>query len=271
MQYTKDNTTGCSAEDLENLNRIYEHRIGLLTHEAHQDPDYRQQVSEGVLVDYAVLYYNRTSSFGQIDPRLQVIDPISGVRHTGDLVDLKATGSGVVIYLIDIPEIGPIPVLRYPDGDQFTPQDWSGGFDDIPDPAGIKWVYQDGQEAIEVGGLPRVQARVERESDNLLISNFDNRTVVDENGNFISVVHIQERYRYVGIAEGYSETVIAQGNRERVRAAIAKALDYAREHQLRVQVNNPHVCDDIEAGLLDVSGLHVVDGTQNTIVDERLE
>jgi hypothetical protein len=112
---------------------------------------------------------------------------------------------------------------------------------------------------------------VERESDNLLISNFDNRTCTDDYGDLVSVVHIRERYSYSPIDGGYSETVVVQGSRPTLRAAVARALDYAREHGLKVQANNPHVREDIEAGLLDVSGLHVVDGTQNTIVDERLE
>ena len=100
----------------------------------------------------------------------------------------------------------------------------------------------------------------EEHGDNLLISNFDNRTVVDENSNFVSVVHIQERYSYVAIAGGYSETVLAQGNRDLVRSAVANALDYAREHSLNVQINNPHVWEDILSGALDVSGLKIRKG-----------
>jgi len=94
--------------------------------------------------------------------------------------------------------------------------------------------------------------------DNLLVTNFDNRTIVDENSNFVSAVHLQERYSYSLVEGGYNETVIVEGNRDRLRAAVARALDYAREHGLRVQVNNPHVREDIEAGVLDVSGLRIV-------------
>jgi putative transposon-encoded protein len=94
--------------------------------------------------------------------------------------------------------------------------------------------------------------------DNLLVTNFDNQTVVDENSNFVSVVHLLERHSYTPIEGGYNETVIVEGDRERLREAVRRALDYAREHRLRVQVNNPYVRADIEAGLLDVSGLRIV-------------
>ena len=105
---------------------------------------------------------------------------------------------------------------------------------------------------------------------NLLISRPDNRTYVDENGNFRPAFHIIERDSYTPIEDGYQDTVFVRemdeaGILERVQAAI----DYAREHGLRVQCNNPHVREDIESGILDAAGLLVVDSVQRTIVDGR--
>jgi len=114
-----------------------------------------------------------------------------------------------------------------------------------------------------------------QEGDNLLITNFDrNYTLGDE---FISVVHIQERYGYTPVncgyrkmlalgtecvptEYGYRKTVIVQGDRERLREAVREALDYARQHNLRVQVNNKMVRDDIRSGVFDVDGLVVIYG-----------
>ena len=89
--------------------------------------------------------------------------------------------------------------------------------------------------------------------DNLLISYFDNRTHTDAYGDFVSVVHIRERHSYTPVDEGYSETIVIQGDRQR----------------LLVQVNNPHVQEDTAAGILDVSGLLVVDQVQRVISDCR--
>jgi len=114
-----------------------------------------------------------------------------------------------------------------------------------------------------------------QEGDNLLITNFDrNYTFGDE---FISVVRIQERYGYMPVdcgyrkivalqnecvptEYGYRKTVIVQGDRERLREAVREALDYARTRNLRVQVNNRVVRDDIRAGVFDVDGLVVIYG-----------
>ncbi len=108
-----------------------------------------------------------------------------------------------------------------------------------------------------------------KRGDNLLITNFDNRTILDENSNFVSVIHIRERHSYTAIDGGYDETVVVEGNRERLREGVRRALNYAREHGLRVQCNNPHVREDIKSGILDAAGLLVVDSVQRTIVDGR--
>ena len=51
MQYTTENTEGYSLEDLATLNRIYEHRIALLSEDERENADLRQHVSERVLED----------------------------------------------------------------------------------------------------------------------------------------------------------------------------------------------------------------------------
>lgn len=113
-----------------------------------------------------------------------------------------------------------------------------------------------------------------QEGDNLLITNFDrNYTFGDE---FISVVRIQERYGYTPVdgyrkivalqnecvptEYGYRKTVIVQGDRERLREAVREAFEYARKRNLRVQINNRMVRDDIAAGILDDDGLVVIYG-----------
>ena len=52
MQYTTENTEGYSSEDLETLNRIYEHRIALLDEDERENPDLLQHISEQVLYEY---------------------------------------------------------------------------------------------------------------------------------------------------------------------------------------------------------------------------
>ena len=52
MQYTTENTEGYSAEDLVQLNRIYDHRIALLNEDERENPDYLQHISEQVLYEY---------------------------------------------------------------------------------------------------------------------------------------------------------------------------------------------------------------------------
>jgi hypothetical protein len=104
----------------------------------------------------------------------------------------------------------------------------------------------------------------ETQGNNLLISNFDR---YHEHGrDFEAVVYITERYNYTPVPGGYNETVIAQGDRERVREGVRRALDYARLHALPVQVNNPHVLEDITAGVYDLTGIVIVDHVGKPVV-----
>lgn len=52
MRYTTGNTEGYSSEDLESLNRIYEHRIALLDESERENADLLQHISEQVLYEY---------------------------------------------------------------------------------------------------------------------------------------------------------------------------------------------------------------------------
>jgi hypothetical protein len=103
--------------------------------------------------------------------------------------------------------------------------------------------------------------------NNLLISNFDRK--IEHGLRFVSGVRIVERYSYTPIQGGYDETVIVEGDRERLREAVARGLDYARDYGLTVKVNNPLVREDLRSGIFDTTGLLVVDCVQRTIVDDR--
>jgi len=95
--------------------------------------------------------------------------------------------------------------------------------------------------------------------DNILVTDFDRHyTMGDE---FVAVVRVRERYGYTPTDGGYSETVVVQGDRAKLREAVRRALDYARDRGLRrVCINNRQVREDIEAGVIDTTDLEVVYG-----------
>ena len=160
MQYTTENTEGYSSEDLETLNRIYEHRIDLLGEDELESPDYLQHISEQTEQDYAGLFL-------QVSWDLQLIDPLTRSPVPGAvLVDLQSVihEDEPILYLFAVPEVGLVPLLRYPNGEQFTPKDWQAGYRSLPEDrresrewiGETAWVYQDGRPAIMLRGLPRV-------------------------------------------------------------------------------------------------------------------
>ena len=119
-------------------------------------------------------------------------------------------------------------------------------------------------EVIEAGGIDTTGVEVVRDQappaagDNLLVTDFDrHHTLGDE---FVAAVRIVERRGYMPTDGGYRETVVVQGDREKLRQAVRRGLDYARQHGLRVCVNNRHVREDIKAGILDAGGLEVTYG-----------
>jgi len=113
----------------------------------------------------------------------------------------------------------------------------------------------------ETGRLIGDEEAVEtpQRGDNILITDFDRHyTMGDE---FVAVVRVRERHGYMPTDGGYSETVVVQGNREALREAVRRALDYARDRGIRrVCVNNRQVREDIEAGVIDTTDLEVVYG-----------
>lgn len=90
----------------------------------------------------------------------------------------------------------------------------------------------------------------EGHGDNLLISNFDNRTRVDISGDFVSAFYITERYRYMPMESGYDVTVDSGIDICSFIQVIQQALSYARLHGMKVQINNPKVQRIIDARIL---------------------
>ncbi len=91
--------------------------------------------------------------------------------------------------------------------------------------------------------------------DNLLITNYDRRY---EHGNdLVAVVRIVERQSYVPVEGGYRERVIVEEGHDRLVKAVERGLEFARRHNLKVQVNNRRIANDIEEGRIDISGLNV--------------
>lgn len=100
--------------------------------------------------------------------------------------------------------------------------------------------------------------------DNLLVSNFDRYAT--EGNEFVAAVYIDERDSYTATREGYHRRIVVQGDRDKLRQAVREAFDYARRTGIRrVQVNNPHVIEDIDAGILESDDLEIVDRNGNTI------
>lgn len=96
---------------------------------------------------------------------------------------------------------------------------------------------------------------------NLLISRPDNRTYVDENGNFRPAFHIIERDSYTPIEDGYQDTVFVREMDEAgILARVQAAIDYAREQGIPVQVNHVMVRASIGNARVDARGIEIVPG-----------
>jgi hypothetical protein len=92
--------------------------------------------------------------------------------------------------------------------------------------------------------------------NNILISNFDR--FYEYGRSFLAAVYVSERYNYSRCGE-YFETIIVEGNREKLRDGVKRALEYARENNLPVQINNRMVMEDIENGILDITGITIME------------
>lgn len=92
--------------------------------------------------------------------------------------------------------------------------------------------------------------------NNILISNFDR--YYEYGRSFVAVVYVNERYNYTKFGE-YHETIIVEGNREKLRDGVRRALTYARDNNLPVQINNRMVMEDIENGIIDITGITIME------------
>ncbi len=102
MQYTTETTEGYSSDDLETLNRIYEHRIALLDESERGNPDLLQHISEQVLADYDQARDLIPDAIGsQREGALRVVR-IRDLRPPGD--------SEIVVALLDVQTSDGLPL-----------------------------------------------------------------------------------------------------------------------------------------------------------------
>ena len=129
MQYTTENTEGYSSEDLEILNRIYEHRIALLDESERENADLLKHISEQVLEHYDLA-------------RDAVPDAIY-VEGDGDLIQVSAirdlrvktiSEGYVTLALVDLlaGDLPGILLVIYPDGEIIAQRDWQSPVEAIP-------------------------------------------------------------------------------------------------------------------------------------------
>ena len=134
MQYTTENTEGYSSEDLEIMNRIYEHRIALLDEDERENLDYLQHISEEVLADYDLARDLVPDALLDGDGELV---PISRI------VDLEIRWSGderAAVALVDLEGCEGVLAVIYPDGEILAQRDWQSPVDAIPlDLDEIQW------------------------------------------------------------------------------------------------------------------------------------
>lgn len=150
MRYTTENTEGYSAEDLETLNRIYDHRIALLNEDERENPDLLQHISEQVLEHYD-LARDAVPDAIYVEGDGDVIQ-VSAIRD----LRVKTLSEGyVTLALVDL-DAGNLPgvlMLIYPDGEILTQRDWQSPVEAIPpDLDEIQWPIN---VAVCGDGLPR--------------------------------------------------------------------------------------------------------------------
>ncbi len=91
--------------------------------------------------------------------------------------------------------------------------------------------------------------------DNLLVGGYDLGTFRHVDGGGVAVIHILETVGSVPVPGGYSR--IVECDRAGMRKVVQEAIEYAREHGLRMQIYSRHVRADIEAGFIDARGISV--------------
>lgn len=90
---------------------------------------------------------------------LPVYDYATGGTHTSEIMREESIHTYGTLYLCDVPGVGPVSVILA-GGVQLTLSDWQGEqvmtAAQIADPPNGRWVDGRGEDAIMLGGLPRV-------------------------------------------------------------------------------------------------------------------
>lgn len=91
--------------------------------------------------------------------------------------------------------------------------------------------------------------------DSLVIGGYDLPSFRYVAGGGVAIIHILETAGSVPVAGGYNK--IVECDRAGMRVVVQEAIEYAREHGLRMQIYSRHVRADIEAGFIDARGISV--------------
>lgn len=90
---------------------------------------------------------------------LPVYDYATGGTHISEIMREESIPTYGTLYLCDVPDVGPVSVILS-GGVQLTLSDWQGAqamtAEQIADPPNGRWVDGRGEDAIMLGGLPRV-------------------------------------------------------------------------------------------------------------------
>lgn len=90
---------------------------------------------------------------------LPVYDYATGGTHMSEIMREESIPTYGTLYLCDVPDVGPVSVILA-GGVQLTLSDWQGAqvmtAAQIADPPNGRWVDGRGEDAIMLGGLPRV-------------------------------------------------------------------------------------------------------------------
>lgn len=90
---------------------------------------------------------------------LPVYDYATGGTHMSEIMREESIPTYGTLYLCDVPDVGPVSVILA-GGVQLTLSDWQGEqvmtAAQIADPPNGRWVDGRGEDAIMLGGLPRV-------------------------------------------------------------------------------------------------------------------
>lgn len=90
---------------------------------------------------------------------LPVYDYATGGTHMSEIMREESIPTYGMLYLCDVPDVGPVSVILA-GGVQLTLSDWQGAqvmtAAQIADPPSGRWVDGRGEDAIMLGGLPRV-------------------------------------------------------------------------------------------------------------------